>query len=264
MSSSIVKRHFVAGRNPRRRRGTADSLGTVRPMSLYAGLSGWAYPEWRSAFYPARLPTPRMLGFYAQAFTTVEVNSTFYGIPKLNAIAGWCEQVPPTFRFAFKAHRAITHRRRFADTTDFLERFAEPIQGVGHRLGPVLFQFETIADVSQLAEFLGRVKGYFPRVVAEFRHPSWLTEATYDVLRAGGVAMCQTETDEGCGPGVPATGFSYLRLRRSDYTAVDLENRLRALQKLSAPEHDVFVYLKHDAVNAVLLRDAGIALLPAP
>jgi len=222
-------------------------------VALYAGLSGWAYPEWRPAFYPAGMPTAKMLPFYAGSFNTVEINNTFYRTPKPEAIVGWCSQVPPHFRFSVKVHRAITHRKGFAATTEFFDANVELLKTIGPLLGPVLFQFETIADVPQLADFLVTVKRHFARVVVEFRHPSWLTDATFDALRAADVAMCQTETDDGCDPDVSATGFSYLRLRRSSYTAAELRGRLDALRVLAA-ERDAFVYLKHDVENAVLLR----------
>lgn len=224
-------------------------------MSLFIGLSGWAYPEWRGSFYPLKEPAARMLGFYAQHFNTVEVNNTFYRMPSAEALAAWCNQVPPDFRFAFKAHRAITHRKRFADTGDFVDRFCDLLAPLDSRVGPVLFQFETIADVPQLSDFLVAMRPRFKRIVVEFRHASWFTDAAFDVLRANDVALCQTETDDGCDPTVRASGFSYLRLRKSTYSAAALDERLGQLQASAAGGHDVFCYLKHDAQNAVLLRE---------
>jgi uncharacterized protein YecE (DUF72 family) len=225
-------------------------------VALFAGLSGWAYPEWRPDFYPAGLSPSRMLPAYAEVFGTVEVNNTFYRTPAPEAIAGWRDQAPPDFLFSVKASRAITHRKRFADTGELLERFAELLRILGDRLGPVLFQFQTIADVAQLRDFLGQARSHFPRVVAEFRHPSWMTDETFEVLRSVDAALCATETDDGSDPHIAAHGFSYVRLRRTAYTAEELAGRLAALRELSAGDHDVFAYLKHDVENAVLLRAA--------
>ena len=227
-------------------------------MACYAGLSGWAYPEWRGPFYPAGTTGSRMLPHYALHFNTVEVNNTFYRMPSADAIAAWCDQVPPDFRFSFKAHRAITHRKQFAATTDIFDRFADLLAVVGPRLGPVLFQFDTIADVDQLTDFLGSAKSRFSRVAVEFRHNSWFSEAAFDALRAADVALCRTETDDGSSHTVPAS-FSYVRLRRTTYSPGELHDRLAALHSLAAT-HDVYAYLKHDVENAVLLRQAS----PAP
>ena len=189
---------------------------------MYAGTSGWAYPEWRPAFYPEGMPANRMLAAYARHFATVEVNNTFYRMPKEQAFAGWRAAVPPEFKFAFKAHRAITHRKNFAAMGDMLARFAELLGPMGSTLGPVLFQFDIIADVPQLTDFLAMVKPSFPRVVVELRHKTWLTDECFDVLRAQDVALCRTETDEGTEPEVE-TSFAYLRLRKSAYAGPELE-----------------------------------------
>ncbi len=222
-------------------------------MTLYLGLSGWAYETWRGPFYPKSTPLNQMLAAYATYFTTVEINNTFYRTPTSAAISGWCSQVPPEFRFSCKAHRAITHKKRFADVTDFFDRYADLLLEFGTKLGPVLFQFETIADPPQLADFLGVVTGRFQRVVAEFRHPTWFSKETFAVLQAADVALCATETDEGSDPVVP-TSFTYVRLRRSEYTAGEMSDRVIGLRRRAA-DQDVYAYAKHDAANAVLLRD---------
>jgi uncharacterized protein YecE (DUF72 family) len=121
----------------------------------------------------------------------------------------------------------------------------------------VLFQLETRADLTQLADFLAIVRPRLKRIVVEFRHPSWLTDATFDILRGNNVALCQTETDAGCDPSVGATDFSYVRLRKSVYTAGELDERFERLETLAGPGHDVFCYLKHEVENAVLLNEHG-------
>ncbi len=196
-----------------------------------------------------------MLAYYARHFRAVEVNNTFYRLPGPEVIARWCELVPPGFRFAFKAPGAITHRKRFAGTGEIVTRFADLVAVAGTRLGPVLFQLDTVADVDQLAEFAALVKLRFPRIVFELRHPSWLVEPVFDLMRAHDVGLCQTETDDGCDPPLPAKSFAYARLRKQAYTAAELRDRLARLEALAAGGRDVFAFLKHDVENAVLLRE---------
>src|SRR5690348_8111617 len=103
---------------------------------LHLGTSGWSYPEWKGAFYPSRIAGGEMLPFYARHFSTVEINNSFYRMPDPEAVRTWAEQAPPGFLFSFKAHRAITHRKRFAGSSEFLDRFADLVASVGSRLGP--------------------------------------------------------------------------------------------------------------------------------
>jgi uncharacterized protein YecE (DUF72 family) len=190
--------------------------------------------------------TEEMLAFYAEQFDTVEVNNSFYRMPQLAAIEKWRDTVPDEFRFAYKAYRGIVHRKHFADDTEMLDRFAELLRPVGQRLGPVLFQFETIADIEQLATFLGNAKKRFERVVVEFRHRSWLTDATYNVLRQTDVAMCQTETDEECTPLLEASDFAYLRLRKTNYSEAELKAWKAKFEGSVAGGRDVYCFFMHE------------------
>lgn len=214
---------------------------------LYLGTSGWAYAEWKGKLYPEKIRPEEMLPFYSRHFDTVEVNNSFYRMPAPDAVAKWRDTVPDGFRFAYKAFRGIVHRKRFADGTELLDRFAELLEPVGPRLGPVMFQFETIADVDQLKTFLGNAKARFEKVVVEFRHPSWLTEATFNVLREADIAMCQTETDNECAPLLPAGNFAYLRLRKSDYTEAELKAWKHKLDAMVAAGRDVYCFFKHES-----------------
>ena len=221
---------------------------------LYAGASGWAYPEWRGAFYPAKARAGDMLAIYARHFSTVEVNNTFYRMPRPEAILGWRDAVPADFRFTFKAPASVTHRKDLGADPFLLDRFAELLKPLGELLGPVLFQLDTVADIPRLDRFLTLAGPRFHRAVVEFRHASWFQQAAYDVLRTHDVALCQTETDEGRDPSLPAGGFCYLRLRKSAYGAAEMGGWLERLRGLAAAG-DVFCYVKHDLDNVVLLRD---------
>jgi hypothetical protein len=106
------------------------------------GCSGWSYRDWRGGLYPDGLPPQRWLERYAEVFDTVEVNATFYRLPKRSTVESWVEQVPGDFLFAVKASRYLTHMKRLREITDAVARFWEPLEPLrrGHRLGPVLWQ----------------------------------------------------------------------------------------------------------------------------
>ena len=114
-----------------------------RPRSVRIGLSGWNYAHWRNGvLYPPRLPAARWLEFYAERFDTVEVNSTFYRLPRADAVARWVEQTPDGFLFSVKASRYLTHIKRLRDLGPGLERFLERIEPLldSPKLGPLLWQ----------------------------------------------------------------------------------------------------------------------------
>lgn len=165
--------------------------------NLYVGTSGWAYGAWGEIFYPKKIrSTYERLAFYTQSFNAVEVNYSFYHVPKPETCTKWADTVPRDFLFAFKASRFITHIRKLEGVEEPWEKFLASIRSIGHRLGPILFQFPPSfqADESRLSKFLahvGRDRGT-PRVrpVLEFRHPSWFTRATYGILRDAGATLC--------------------------------------------------------------------------
>lgn len=168
-----------------------------KAANLYVGTSGWAYGTWGEIFYPKTVrSTYERLTFYSKSFNAVEVNYSFYHLPKPETCTKWAETVPRGFLFAFKASRFITHIRRLEGVEDPWQKFIANIRSTGERLGPILFQFPSSwhADPDRLARFLALVKRdrQTPRIrpVFEFRHPSWFTTTTYDVLRKAGATLC--------------------------------------------------------------------------
>jgi uncharacterized protein YecE (DUF72 family) len=217
--------------------------------SLRAGTSGYAYPAWKGAFYPERLPAKAMLAYYAGVFPTVEINHTFYRMPSERTLAEWGERVPPGFQFALKLNQRLTHHRRLRDCEEPLERFlaaASALAGAG-RLGPILVQLppQFRVDVPALEAFLGLAPPIF-RLALEVRHPSWLVEPTYEALRRHGVALCLAETDDEAPPDVVTAGFVYLRLRRETYAPDDLAAWRRRCDAWVAAGRDVYAYFKHE------------------
>lgn len=170
-----------------------QEAGSGARRELRIGCSGWNYAHWREGvFYPPRLPAKRWLEFYAQHFDTVEVNSTFYRLPKVEAVANWVRQSPPEFLFSVKASRYLTHVKRLLDLDDGLARFYERIEPLlaSPKLGPILWQLPPTfrRDDARLAGALERLpRGQ--RHCFEFRHPSWFVDETYAALREHGVAL---------------------------------------------------------------------------
>src|SRR5499427_2848972 len=192
---------------------------------LYVGTSGYAYKPWKGTFYPEKLPDKEMLKFYASQLLTVEINYSFYQMPKESTLEGWAASVPEGFQFALKANQKITHVARLRNCESTLKRFLEVANVLreGNRLGPILVQLPPNFkfDSALLAEFLALRPSAF-RFAFEVRHASWYTEETYQLLRKFDTALCLAETDEAAPPAVVTAGFVYVRLRREEYSAKEL------------------------------------------
>jgi uncharacterized protein YecE (DUF72 family) len=219
-------------------------------MRLYAGTSGFSYNEWKGPFYPEKLPNADMLRYYAERLPTVELNNTFYRMPKASVVDGWATQVPDTFRFVVKASRRITHMKRLREVEEPVGYLKQALAGLGERLGLVLFQLppNLPADRERLERFLA-LWGSELHAAFEFRHPSWLEGDAREVLREHGTALCVSESEDEPEAQVEATAcHAYLRLRRSTYTEAELDARLAALRVLDVDE--AYVFFKHEDAGA--------------
>jgi uncharacterized protein YecE (DUF72 family) len=214
-------------------------------MRILVGTSGWAYKEWKGSFYPADLPADAMLRHYAGRLPTVEINNSFYRIPKEKVLLDWAEQVPAEFRFVLKASRRITHINRLADEDGSLGYFLRTANVLGEKLGPTLFQCPPSLrkDIGRLHDFLALVPRTW-RAALEFRHKSWFDDEVYDALRSHDVALVAVDEDEGETPLVPTASWGYLRLRRTDYQEKELERWAERIR--SQPWQEAFAFLKHE------------------
>jgi uncharacterized protein YecE (DUF72 family) len=219
-------------------------------MKIYVGTSGYAYKEWKGRFYPEKISPKEMLRFYSGRLDTVEINNTFYRMPKESVLTSWAEQVPGDFVFALKAPQVITHLNRLrnvSEETDYLLRTLSTLDG---KLGPLLFQFPKSfrADRPVLQDFLGLIPR--DRVCAfEFRSPSWFNDEILDLLREGEFSLCVADVDENPANQIVSTApWGYLRLRRSDYTDSDLSQWLERI--LSQEWEKAFVFFKHEDDDA--------------
>ncbi len=215
-------------------------------MKIYVGASGYGYREWKGKFYPEKISPKEMLRFYSARLNTVEINNTFYHMPKENVLVSWAEQVPRDFIFALKAPQVITHLKRLRNVEAETGYFFRSLSVLDSKLGPVLFQFPKSfhADGPALKAFLDLLPGNVSCAFG-FRSESWFDNKIADRLHEKGCGLCIEDTDENPAHKIISTAaWGYLRLRRSDYTDADLlEWRERIL---SQKWEKVFVFFKHE------------------
>lgn len=218
-------------------------------MDIYAGTSGYSYKEWKGPFYPEKLPANKMLAYYAEHLPAVEINNTFYRLPKPSLLKAWLDQVPETFRFSIKAARRITHIKRLKDAREETEYLLETLKALGSALGVVLFQLPPFlrADLSLLDDFLELLSGDTPAAF-EFRHPSWFEERVFSRLRKRNIALCMADTGDTQRDLISTADWGYLRLRRPDYTDEDL--KVWAKRVNAQDWSKAFVFFKHEDEGA--------------
>jgi len=216
---------------------------------LYVGTSGWAYPTWKPAFYPEKLTQKKFLTFYASRLNAVEVNYTFRQLVKETTAQNWLAETPEHFRFTIKAHQVLTHIKRLKNADEFLQRFLGTLEALerAKRLGPLLFQLPPNfkADQEVLADFL-KILPRTVRTAFEFRHESWLTDATWGTLRDRNIALCVAETEERETPDIVTADYAYYRYRKPTYTADERKAMATRIREHLAAGRDVFAYFKHE------------------
>lgn len=215
---------------------------------IQVGTSGYSYKEWKGSFYPDDLPADQMLRFYARHLGAVEINNTFYRMPRRSMLEKWALQVPDGFQFVLKAPQRITHRERLRDSGESVAFLMEQARALGDKLGPILFQTppNLRADVDLLRAFLA-VLPDGQRAAFELRHESWATDEVRDVLREHNAALCTADTEDTDEdePIVATADWGYLRLRRCDYTDDDLA-RWRGHVAAQPGWRDAYVFFKHE------------------
>jgi uncharacterized protein YecE (DUF72 family) len=214
-------------------------------IRILVGTSGWSYKQWKGFFYPADLPADDMLRYYATRLPTVEINNSFYRIPRESVLLDWAARVPAEFRFVLKASRRITHINRLADADDSLAYFLRTVNVLGERLGPTLFQCPPTLrkNLELLRSFLAKVPRTW-RAAMEFRHDSWFDEEVYQALESHDVPLVAVDEDEGATPLVTTASWGYLRLRKTTYGENELAEWAERVR--SQPWREAFVFLKHD------------------
>ena len=215
-------------------------------LTFHVGTSGYSYKEWKGSFYPEDLPAAKMLDYYAQRFGAVEINNTFYRMPKAAVLEEWAERVPEQFRFTLKAPQSITHFKRLKDAGESVAYFLREAGSLQKRLGPLLFGLPPNfkKDVPRLRDFLGLIPKP-SRVAFEFRHDSWFDDEVYDALRERRAALCIAEAEDDLKvPQVATADWGYLRLRLPEYSDADLKRWLKWARQQTWG--DVFIFFKHE------------------
>lgn len=215
---------------------------------LVCGTSGFAYPTWKPAFYPADVSAKKFLNYYATRLNGVEINYTYHRLPSASTIEGWLEDTPPGFVFVLKAHQKLTHIGRL-QKSEFTQVFFKAIDAlrVQGRLGPVLFQAPP-----NLALDLDRLRGFledFPddvRCAFEFRNKSWFTGAVYDLLESRKIALCLAESDKLTVPERITADFVYFRLRKESYTPEERAEIAAKVKALREQGKACYVFFKHE------------------
>jgi uncharacterized protein YecE (DUF72 family) len=217
-------------------------------VRLLAGTSGYAFKEWKGTFYPAGLGDDQRLGYYASRFPTVEINNTFYRLPRPDVLRQWASQVPEHFTFAIKASQHITHFARIGPECErSVEILLRNVELLGARMGPILFQLPSNfeKDLRRLRGFLGLLPpGDDRRYTIEFRHESWFEDEVFDALREANIALCIGEQMDFKCPVQATATWGYVRLHRTDYDDAALEEWARCVS--SQGWSDAYVFFKHD------------------
>ncbi len=226
-------------------------------MKLWVGTSGYSYKAWLGRFYPEQLSPKQMLRFYASRLPAVEINNTFYRLPKESVLLSWAEQVTAEFRFAIKAPRRITHIKRLNEAQSEVEYLFRVSRALGPMAGALLFQLPPSMrkNIERLQQFLALLPND-AQIAFEFRHPSWFDDQVFASLQSRNCALCIADTDEIEAPALVATAaWGYVRLRRSAYSNDDLTSWRERILKQSWSHAYVFFKHEDEAIGPRLARE---------
>ena len=218
-------------------------------MKLYTGTSGFSYKEWKGPFYPEKIKNDEMLAFYATRLPTVEMNNTFYRMPRTSVLETWSGQVPAKFRFVLKASRRITHIKRLRNVEEEAKFLFDTIEALGRKLGVVFFQLPP--NFKKDMERLEALLDMLPKVAVafEFRHESWFDDEVYEALKKKDCALCLADAEGDLDvPLVSTAKWGYLRLRRPGYTPAELKKWYKWVSEQKWK--NAFVFFKHEDAGA--------------
>jgi uncharacterized protein YecE (DUF72 family) len=240
-------------------------------VKVWIGTSGYNYPEWRGTFYPEKFPAAQMLPYYAERFSSVEINNTFYRMPSAEVLLGWSAATPERFKLTLKAPKRITHQARLRDCAPSVEHFLKLAATLGPKRGAALFQLPPFMrkDCGLLAAFMATLPPH-SGAAFEFRHASWFDDELYALLAQHDLALCIADSEKLSTPLQITASYAYFRLRDEGYQAGDIERWAELIATRAARCHDVFVYFKHEesgkgpAFARLLQQALGSDIAPTP
>ena len=218
---------------------------------VHIGTSGFYYDHWIGCCYPEGISKRELLPAYAQTFSTVEINSTFYHFPRQSTLLHWLEATPEDFRFSLKAHRSITHYHRL-DSGD-LRAFMHQIKPLRPKLGVILFQLPPSLklDLPLLDAFLSELpRGY--RYAVEFRNDSWLGDLLFELLALHNVSFCINDFDRKETPWIATAEHVYIRMHgplgryRGKYPEAALQRLSEEILSLREAGRELYCYFNND------------------
>lgn len=234
------------------------------------GTSGWYYEDWSGLFYPSELPKNKWFEYYSKHFDTVEINNTFYQLPKEQTFENWHKQAPKNFLFTVKANRYITHVKRLKEPEEPLERFFGGVRLLKENLGPVLYQLPPSfhKDLDRLKDFLQALSAIrvadLPKervAVFEFRHESWFSQDTYELLKKFNAAFCIHDLAGIPTPRVVTSDIIYVRFHgptgkyQGNYSKSALRDWARWLKEHAKEARSIYAYFNND-IHAYAVKNA--------
>jgi uncharacterized protein YecE (DUF72 family) len=238
-----------------------------KTWEVRVGTSGWYYDHWSKRFYPEELSKKEWFEYYASHFDTVEVNNTYYHLPKEKSVKRWHDLAPENFLYTVKANRFITHVKKLKDAAEPLENFLDAIEPLAEFLGPILYQLPPSLhkDLPRLEDFIEILP---PKIMAvfEFRHNTWFTDDVFDLLDRSGVGFCIHDLGNCDVPRVITANLIYLRFHdppgeyHHSYPSSILEELADWAKENRAKAPRVFAYFNNDynayaVENAIKLRE---------
>lgn len=222
-------------------------------VKYFIGTSGWHYDDWKGRFYPKKLPKTKWLEFYAQHFSTLELNNTFYRLPSEEVFSKWYDSSPPGFTFSVKVSRFITHIKRLKDCDEALNNFMSRSTLLKDKLGPLLYQLPPGLHRNDevLEAFLQKLPPDLKHVI-EFRHQSWLVEDVFDMLRRYNAGFCVFDMPKLECPLLATADFAYIRfhgresLYSSCYSDEELKDWAEKIYRLAQNLESVYIYFNND------------------
>jgi uncharacterized protein YecE (DUF72 family) len=232
--------------------------------TFYSGTSGLVLPVPQS-LYPPEFQGKSRLTYYASLFNSIEINSSFYKIPKVSTVSKWAESVPDNFQFTFKLSKAITHAKGLDFNAEDIDRFMQVVAPIGNKKGCLLVQFPPglkIEKIDQLQKLLVSIKGANPesiwKVAIEFRNQSWYDDEVYDLLNQDNISMVIHDLPAAATP-LPESiaGFAYLRFHgpggryRGSYSDDFLYRYAKYIKTWTSEGKLVYLYFNNTMGDAV-------------